>query len=113
MECLLAIDKKTDSIRWPNMAYESALKPPTGMVLESALLTTYSAEMPAIAKTFSAASMPRLISASVAPGMFKRSAIVCLLARVEPLLKVPVEHDHFLERLHGVSLVKGNELVGR
>lgn len=35
------------------------------------------------------------------------------LQRIEPLLKVPVEHDHFLQRLHGVALVKGDELVGR
>ena len=32
--------------------------------------------------------------------------------RIQPLLEVPVEHDHFLERLHGVALVKRNELVG-
>jgi hypothetical protein len=48
MEGFVAIDKKTESVRWPNMAYESALKPPSGMALESALLTSYSAEMPAI-----------------------------------------------------------------
>ena len=45
----MAIDKtKTESIRWQNIAYENALKPPLGMALESALLTTYSAEIPAI-----------------------------------------------------------------
>src|ERR1019366_9335206 len=48
MESFVAIDKKTESIRWQNIAYENALKPPLGMALESALLTTYSAEMPAI-----------------------------------------------------------------
>jgi hypothetical protein len=49
MESFVAIDKKkTESIRWQNIAYDNALKPPLGMALESALLTTYSAEMPAI-----------------------------------------------------------------
>jgi hypothetical protein len=47
MESFVAIDK-AESIRWQNIAYENALKPPLGMALGSALLTTYSAEMPAI-----------------------------------------------------------------
>jgi hypothetical protein len=48
MEVLMGRDKVDESTRWRNVAYENALRPPLHMRLESALITTYSAEIPAI-----------------------------------------------------------------